>query len=250
MASRLLTSVIGRCRTASGLISSRGRGVREILQSTRHVGTTTAAASGSHGVPLARTVLGGTATVAIAFTSWVAYSQPTTCEDGQDAEKREPTLLQKCAAEALGTGIIVGPGCAVICAIKYCNAPIGLFGIAAGFGVAVTLAVYATRDVSGAHLNPAVTCALAVNNPNACPSSLVLPYVAAQFFGATVASAVNYAFYGQAIRAFESAQSIVRSSPHTPRATQFVIFKQHNCQRGNLRRWRHRSGFQRIRVTV
>lgn len=73
--------------------------------------------------------------------------------------------MQKCIAEAVGTGVIVGGGCTVVSAMKYAGAPIGPLAIALGFGGSVMMAIYATRDISGAHLNPAVTLTLAVNRP-------------------------------------------------------------------------------------
>ena len=54
------------------------------------------------------------------------------------------------------------------------------FTIPAIFGIAVTAAVYSTRDISGAHLNPAVTAAFAVCRPEAMPAENVVPYFGAQ----------------------------------------------------------------------
>ena len=76
----------------------------------------------------------------------------------------DSTLLYKCVAEAVGTAIIVQGGCGVVCAAKYAGSGMGSFGLAAVWGISVTLAVYATRAISGAHLNPAVTCALVAND--------------------------------------------------------------------------------------
>ena len=88
-------------------------------------------------------------------------------------------------------------GCGAVCAAKYAGAPLGHFGIATAFGLSVALAVYATRDVSGAHLNPAITASLYVNAD--CPAEDVGPYCAAQMVGATVGALINYAAYGVSV---------------------------------------------------
>lgn len=100
-----------------------------------------------------------------------------------------------------------------MCAANYAGWALGPFGIASVWGGSVALAIYASRDVSGAHLNPAVTAALLVNRPEALPVAHAPAYVAAQMAGATLAGAANYAIFGRAIRAFESAQGIVRGTP-------------------------------------
>ena len=60
---------------------------------------------------------------------------------------------------------------------------------------------YVAAGVTGAHLNPAVTLALAVHRR--FPWDKVAPYVAAQFVGAFVASAVVYVTYHEALTAFD-----------------------------------------------
>eukprot|EP01061_Rhynchopus_euleeides_P026354 TRINITY_DN430_c0_g2_i1.p2 TRINITY_DN430_c0_g2~~TRINITY_DN430_c0_g2_i1.p2 ORF type:complete len:269 (+),score=88.87 TRINITY_DN430_c0_g2_i1:53-859(+) len=123
------------------------------------------------------------------------------------------SLAQKCAAEALGVGLIVGEGCGIVCASKFVpQYPMGPFGISSVFGMSVAAAIYATRDISGAHLNPAVTGALAVFRPEACPPQQVAPYWAAQLFGGAVAAGVNYMVYNSAIRKLESAENITRGA--------------------------------------
>jgi glycerol uptake facilitator-like aquaporin len=79
----------------------------------------------------------------------------------------------------MGTAMIVGGGCGTVCAMKYANYPLGPLGVAGSFGLAVTAAVYTTRDISGAHLNPAITATLAINRPEAIAPSHCLPYIAA-----------------------------------------------------------------------
>jgi len=70
-----------------------------------------------------------------------------------------------------------------------------------GWGLAVTLGVYAAGGVSGAHLNPAVTLTLAVFR--GFPWNKVLPFIAVQFVAAFLASALIYATYYEAINDFD-----------------------------------------------
>ena len=121
-----------------------------------------------------------------------------------------PSMEQRLIAEAVGTGIIVQFGCGAVCALKYANAQFGLFGISCAWGIGVALAVYATRAVSGAHLNPAVTTALV--SIDAFPAEEAPLYVAAQMLGATVAATVNYLVFSAGIAASEAAASIVRGT--------------------------------------
>ncbi len=66
-----------------------------------------------------------------------------------------------------------------------------------GWGLAVMLGIYVAGAISGAHLNPAVTLALAVRGK--LPWNKVAPYMAAQVLGAFVAAAILYFVYQGAI---------------------------------------------------
>lgn len=59
-------------------------------------------------------------------------------------------------------------------------------GIAATFGLIVAAVIYALGDVSGAHINPAVTIAFAIRK--VFPAKEVLPYIVSQCTGAVLAS--------------------------------------------------------------
>jgi len=61
-------------------------------------------------------------------------------------------------------------------------------GIALTFGLAVMAVIYALGNISGAHLNPAVTIGFAL--AKRFPLANVVPYVAAQLAGAFAASAL------------------------------------------------------------
>lgn len=109
---------------------------------------------------------------------------------------------RECAAEFLGTFILIVFGVAVVAQVVLSHQATGEYlSINFGWGLAVTMGVYVSGGVSGAHLNPAVTLALAVHRR--FPWSKVLPYVAAQMVGAFVASAVVFMTYHEALDAFD-----------------------------------------------
>lgn len=62
-----------------------------------------------------------------------------------------------------------------------------------GWGIAVTVAVYISGFMSGAHLNPAVTLAMAAIG--SLPWSQVVTYLVAQFLGAMLGALVLYLHY-------------------------------------------------------
>jgi glycerol uptake facilitator protein len=80
--------------------------------------------------------------------------------------------------------------------------------IAWGWGIAVALAVWVAGGISGAHINPAVTLAMATFRD--FPWRKVPGYMIAQVLGAFTAAALLYLNYKQAINGFEAANDITR----------------------------------------
>jgi glycerol uptake facilitator len=85
-----------------------------------------------------------------------------------------------------------------------------------GWFFAVTLAVYVAGGVSGAHINPAVTVALAVRRGFAW--SRVPGYIVAQVLGAFVGAAIVYFVYKAAIDSFEVANKALPRGEKVPGA--------------------------------
>src|SRR5687768_7075056 len=105
-------------------------------------------------------------------------------------------LLGELAAEFAGTLILILFGVGVVAQVA--AAGIGDHdSIAWAWGLGVTLGVYVAARVSGAHLNPAVTVALAVFKGFSWRK--VLPYSLAQTAGAFVAAAIVRFNYSEAL---------------------------------------------------
>ena len=105
-------------------------------------------------------------------------------------------------AEFLGTFVLIVFGCGVVAQFVLSNGTAGsALSINIAWGLAVTMGCYVSAGVTGAHLNPAVTLALAVHRR--FPWGKVLPYSLAQLAGAFVASVVVFVTYHEAINAFD-----------------------------------------------
>jgi MIP family channel proteins len=112
---------------------------------------------------------------------------------------------REAAAEALGTFVLIVFGTGVVAQVVLSGGSHGGYlSINIAWGLAVTMAVYVSAGVSGAHLNPAVTVALAVHR--GFPWSKVAPYVAAQLAGAFAGAAATFFAYRQAFDAFDGGQ--------------------------------------------
>lgn len=90
------------------------------------------------------------------------------------------------ACEFVGTFALVFFGCGAVTVNQLGNGVLGLIGIAVVFGLVVMTMIYSYGHTSGAHINPAVTVALAFSKR--FPQEEVLPYVGAQCAGAISAS--------------------------------------------------------------
>lgn len=96
--------------------------------------------------------------------------------------------LKKYGAELIGTFvlILIGCGSAVIAGDK-----IGFAGIAFAFGLAVLAMVYAIGNISGCHINPAISVSMLVAGKMKWKDTIF--YVIAQCIGAIIAAAILWA---------------------------------------------------------
>jgi MIP family channel proteins len=95
-------------------------------------------------------------------------------------------MRKSLAAEAFGTFALVVAGTGAIVINDVSGGTITHIGIALTFGLIVLAMIYAIGDVSGAHLNPAVT--LGFLAAGRFPAGKVLPYIVSQCAGALAAS--------------------------------------------------------------
>ncbi len=112
-------------------------------------------------------------------------------------------LSRELLAEFFGTFILIVFGIGVVAQVVLSKGAAGsTLSINIAWGLAVTMGCYVAAGVTGAHLNPAVTLALAVHRR--FPWHKVLPYSLAQLAGAFIASAIVFMTYHEALNAFDS----------------------------------------------
>lgn len=102
-------------------------------------------------------------------------------------------LKNECIAEFIGTFLFLAIGMGCVAGLKLAGAFYGQWEISIIWGLGVAIAAYTTSGVSGAHLNPSVTVALAFFGN--FPKHKIIPYVLSQIFGAFVAAAVVFTLY-------------------------------------------------------
>jgi aquaporin NIP len=109
------------------------------------------------------------------------------------AGQGELLLMRTLAAEFVGTFALVFAGTGAIVINDVSGGAITHVGVALTFGLIVSAMIYALGDVSGAHLNPAVTLAFTV--AGRFKAARVLPYIGAQLAGAFAASLLLRALF-------------------------------------------------------
>ncbi|MEF1230496.1 MIP/aquaporin family protein, partial [Vibrio fortis] len=124
--------------------------------------------------------------------------------------KKHPSLFGECLAEFIGTGLLIFFGVGCVAALVLTGAAFGQWEISIVWGFGVTIAIYCTAGVSGAHINPAVTIALAMFH--GFDKAKVVPYIISQMLGAFCSAALVYTLYSNLFTDYEIANNFVRSS--------------------------------------
>ena len=100
---------------------------------------------------------------------------------------------KKYIAEVLGTFCLVFSGTGAIVINDVSGGTVTHVGVALTFGLVVMSMIYAIGDVSGAHLNPAVTLGFWLSRR--FPGREVIPYTVSQVVGAFLASGLMRAMF-------------------------------------------------------
>lgn len=122
-----------------------------------------------------------------------------------------PSYLRVMLAEAWGTFLLVFFGCGVVHTAVLTGAQQGLWQVAIVWGVAIMVAAYSIGGVSGAHINPAITVALALWRGF---SIVRVPgYIAGQLLGSMLAATALFFLFEPHLSEKEASLGVVRGQP-------------------------------------
>lgn len=103
------------------------------------------------------------------------------------------SLTKKCIAEFIGTMVLVVFGCGVAVATG-CVGNDGIVATALAFGLVIVAMAYSIGNVSGCHINPAVSFAMLINKKMSGKEFIF--YVISQVLGAIVGAAIVALLFG------------------------------------------------------
>lgn len=112
--------------------------------------------------------------------------------------------------EFLGTFILTLFGCSCVAVAVLFGEYSSIFQVGIVWGLGVTLAIFLTRNICCAHLNPAVTISMVL--AGRMNAKLLPAYIAAQLLGGVMAGLVLYGLFSASIVTYESAHEIVRGT--------------------------------------
>ena len=104
------------------------------------------------------------------------------------------SALKKYVAECIGTFVLVFFACGTAAAIG-CDEPANYLAVAIVFGLVIVAMAYSIGNVSGCHINPAVSIAMLVSGKMSVVD--FIGYIVAQFIGAIAGAAAMIPFLGK-----------------------------------------------------
>ena len=127
-------------------------------------------------------------------------------------------IRRRFIGETVGTYLMVMIGTSSVAAAAITGAQMGLWQVAVVWTLGVSISIYATANISGAHLNPAVTLAFAIFRREDFDYRLIPLYWTAQLVGSIFAGLTVLGMFGPAIARFESENGIVRGAAGSQRS--------------------------------
>jgi len=103
------------------------------------------------------------------------------------------SAVKKCLAEFIGTFVLVFIACGTAAAIG-CDEPANYLAVAIVFGLVIVAMAYSIGNVSGCHINPAVSIAMLISGKLSAAD--FIGYIVAQFLGAIAGAAALIPFVG------------------------------------------------------
>lgn len=100
---------------------------------------------------------------------------------------KENESVKKYLAEFIGTFVLVLFACGAACVLG-CDTRAGYLAVALSFGLVIVAMAYSIGNISGCHINPAVSLAMFISKKMSLED--FIGYVIAQFLGATAGAGV------------------------------------------------------------
>ena len=142
--------------------------------------------------------------------SSVPGNRPSSVGDGSPVLRGSSRAF---IGEVVGTYILVLFGIGSVAAAVATGAQMGLWQVAVVWAFGVALAIYVTANVSGAHLNPAVSLAFAIFRRSDFSFRMLPIYWTAQLIGSILAGVTILAVFSTFIVRFETDNGIARGEP-------------------------------------
>lgn len=116
------------------------------------------------------------------------------------------SLIQGFTGEVIGTFLMCFLGIGSVATATLFQAHTGPFQVGIVWGLAIAIAIYATRNLSCAHFNPAVTFAMCISKR--CSWKNFPVYILGQFIGAILAASALWVFFADSVRKNLSAANL------------------------------------------
>ncbi|QCI22168.1 MIP/aquaporin family protein [Buchnera aphidicola] len=123
---------------------------------------------------------------------------------------KKKTIIKQCIVEFFGTGLIIFFGTGCLAASKLTNINFDQFEISCIWGLGVSISIYFSSAISGAHLNPAITIFFWLSSR--FNKKKVIPYIISQILGAFFFTMLIYCLYYNLLISFEKKNNIIRGT--------------------------------------